>query len=572
MPNFPSDPANGTQVVEKQPNGDLIIWTYDRPTNTWSYEYWEGGHDPGLIYTRDVQTTPSEIIEGAAQLVTSEPQFLDTQEQVNDVLASTATAIAKNAERVADAVDFSQNTIGKGYWTHELPPEAELYPRPGEFWTNHNQIDFGQITEFKFNDTGLPGNNDPGSLEGTRVGDYLLVQCNGTNDFGYYVVTSTEIENAGNQILRTFGVKLFREARFKGTTTEGVRHTVSTLRPVYTIVADEQPVVSTRGLLWYRESDDHLFISNYGDGFVGDGPQWTDLTASGDGQYLPLTGGTMKGDVSMGGHKITALDSPVQPGQAANKGYIDDNFLPLKGGTMTGQLVMDGNTISGVGTPTAGGMAMSRNYADDRYLQLKEGGKIEGYVQFKDDTKLQMGGTYNNNIIDGAEGFTDNSIVATLGFVNHAVANSGVGLPHRDKMYLQGFYPWRVGEGSQISNPGEFLAKKSDYNVDLDPSTWRYLYFSVVDAYGQDLAGTFMNHMDMNKQREMFVWFAREDGSKIFTIAGKMKCRDQNFGERFNIDIDASDKDLVVSKSYDTVSLEISRGEILWIKCSAWGN
>ena len=35
-----------------------------------------------------------------------------------------------------------------------------------------------------------------------------------------------------------------------------------------------------------------------------------------------------------------------------------------------------------------------------------------------------MGGTYNNNIIDGKEGFTDNSIVATLGYVKHQVANS----------------------------------------------------------------------------------------------------------------------------------------------------
>ena len=50
MPNFPSDPANGTQVVEKQPNGDLIIWTYDRPTNTWSYEYWEGIEGLELLF------------------------------------------------------------------------------------------------------------------------------------------------------------------------------------------------------------------------------------------------------------------------------------------------------------------------------------------------------------------------------------------------------------------------------------------------------------------------------------------------------------------------------------------
>ena len=608
MITFPDDPFNGQEVVDPQVDGSVIIWTYNEKNNEWGYQQYG---EQGAIRIFTDQVMVRDNTEPPETGLSTPPSQLMTQKDVNFWQAEQDKQLVQLSSRVADAVDFSQNTIGKGFWTHQLPPEAELYPRPGEFFTGNNEIDFGQITEFKFNDTGVPGSNNPGSLEGTRVGDYLLVQCNGTNDFGYYVITGLETENVANQLIRTLTVQTFRDTRFKGVSLENVRHTVSTLRPVYTIVQDEQPVVSTRGVFWYREVDDHLFISNYGDGFTGEGPQWTDLTAELDGKYLPLTGGTIDGQVIInkgpllvngaqvvelptGGDLFTVLNSDngdailaingagsgkylgkqTVDENIATLGYCNDNYLKLKGGTMTGDLVMNGHKITGLGDATQGANAVSRNYGDGRYLQLKAGGTIDAEVKFTEDNRLEMGGTYNNNIIDGKQDYTSNSLVPTLGYVNHQIReNLSIGsLSPRDKMYLQGFYPWKVGEGSQISNPGEFLAKKSDYNVDLDPANWRYLYFSVFDAYGQDLAGTFMNHMDMDKQRELVVWIARENGAKICALMGKMKCRDQNFEERFNIDIDASDKDLVISKNYDQASLRIDKGEILWIKCSAWGN
>ena len=605
MITFPEDPYNGQEVIDKQVDGSVIIWTYNEEDNEWTYERY-GQQDPIRIFTDQVMVRDNA--EPPETGLAVPPGELMTQKDVNYWMTEQDKQLAQLSSRVADAVDFTQNTIGKGFWTHQLPPQAEMFPRPAEFWTNDNEIDFGQITEFTFNDTGVPGSNNPGSLEGTRAGDYLLVQCNGTNDFGYYVITGLEVENTGNQIIRTFTVKTFRDARFKGTSSEGVRHTVSTLRPVYTIVQDEQPVVSTRGVFWYREADDHLFISNYGDGFIGEGPQWTDLTEAAGGNYLPLTGGTIDGQVIInkgpllvngaqvvelptGGDLFTVLNSDNGdailaingagsgkyfgkqnvPENIATVGHVSDSYLPLKGGSMAGDIAMNGYKITSLGQATQGGMAVSRNYGDTRYLQLAAGGQITGYVQFKDDTKLQMGGTYNNNIIDGKEGFTDNSIVATLGFVNHAVANLGVGLPHAEKMYLQGFYPWRFAEGTN-PNEGEWVAKTYDYNVVLDPASWKMLYFSVVDAYGQDLSGKFLNHLDMNNYRELQMWFAREDGTKICSYIGKMKCRDQNFEERFTVDMDASDKELLTSPKWDTASLEITRGEVLWIKCSAWGN
>jgi len=49
MPNFPADPYDGTSVVEDMPNGDLIVWTYNRHKNSWSYQRWEQGLRPGEI-------------------------------------------------------------------------------------------------------------------------------------------------------------------------------------------------------------------------------------------------------------------------------------------------------------------------------------------------------------------------------------------------------------------------------------------------------------------------------------------------------------------------------------------
>ena len=519
MVTFPENPYDGQTIVDETGTNGVIVWTWSAENNEWTCKEY-GAQGELLIYTDQVLVRDNT--EAPDALAT--PDQLSTQKDVNYWQAEQDKQIVQQTARVADTVDFSQNTVCKGYWTHQLPPEVELHPRPGEFWTNNNETDFGKVTQFKFNDSGLPGVNNPATLEGTRKGDYLLVQCNGTNDFGYYVVIEGETENVASQVIRTFNVKPFLDARYKGTTTEGVRHTVSTLRPVYSIVTDEQPVVSTRGIFWYRESDDHLFISNYADGFTGEGPQWTDLTASGGGgDYLPLTGGTMKGDIAMGGHKVTGIGDPKADSQAANKSYVDTRLMRT-GGTqqkMEGILYLGGHRIAGVADPERSDDAATRGFVEEQIA---------------------------------------------------AIPAPELELSTKQKMYLQGFYPWRVGAGSQINSPGDFLPKKHDYNVDLDPATWRYLYFSVFDAYGQDLAGKFMNHMDMDKQREMFVWFAREDGTKIFTYTGKMKCRDQNFEERFTVDIDASDKDLVTSSKYDTVPLEISRGEILWIKCSAWGN
>lgn len=51
--------------------------------------------------------------------------------------------------------------------------------------------------------------------------------------------------------------------------------------------------------------------------------------------FLPLTGGTMKGDIAMGGKKVTGLGTPADSGDAVNKEYADKlvpTVIPITGG------------------------------------------------------------------------------------------------------------------------------------------------------------------------------------------------------------------------------------------------
>ena len=51
------------------------------------------------------------------------------------------------------------------------------------------ETQFADIHKFIFNDNGIPGLFNPGSLQDTRIGDYLIVQQNDQNHFGMYVIT-----------------------------------------------------------------------------------------------------------------------------------------------------------------------------------------------------------------------------------------------------------------------------------------------------------------------------------------------------------------------------------------------
>jgi hypothetical protein len=75
----------------------------------------------------------------------------------------------------------------------------------------------------------------------------------------------------------------------------------------------------------------------------------TDLTGIIGTYYLPESGGTMSGNISMGGNYITNLATPTTPDEAANKSYVDS----IATGLIWQQPIQGPNLVSDAGGPPA---------------------------------------------------------------------------------------------------------------------------------------------------------------------------------------------------------------------------
>jgi cytoskeletal protein CcmA (bactofilin family) len=90
-------------------------------------------------------------------------------------------------------------------------------------------------------------------------------------------------------------------------------------------------------------------------------------TDTADALKLDKAGGTMSGDITMGGNTVTGLGTPSASSDAVSKSYADaaDSFkLNLSGGTMSGAIAMGGSKITGLGTPSADSDAATKGFVD----------------------------------------------------------------------------------------------------------------------------------------------------------------------------------------------------------------
>jgi hypothetical protein len=67
------------------------------------------------------------------------------------------------------------------------------------------------------------------------------------------------------------------------------------------------------------------------------------------GEYLPLAGGKMTGDLDMDNHKITSLPDPTGTQQPVNLRYADAHYLnKVSGGTVGGEVKFEGTDGSNI--------------------------------------------------------------------------------------------------------------------------------------------------------------------------------------------------------------------------------
>lgn len=122
------------------------------------------------------------------------------------------------------------------------------------------------------------------------------------------------------------------------------------------------------------------------------------------GDYLEKSGGTMTGAIDMGNHEITGVKEPGNDTDAATKKYVDDrianldipepdltDYLPLAGGTMTGNLSMGENKVTSVaagvddtdavnvGQLKEYTMAESSMFGEWKYLTSINNGSFSGF-------------------------------------------------------------------------------------------------------------------------------------------------------------------------------------------------
>ncbi|CCV02212.1 hypothetical protein IIV30_017L [Invertebrate iridescent virus 30] len=100
----------------------------------------------------------------------------------------------------------------------------------------------------------------------------------------------------------------------------------------------------------------------------------------GGGPFLPLSGGTMSGQI------VQAL-APVAPNDVANKAYVDSligggPFLPLTGGTVSGNVILSSPAkLQQNQAPTVGDDLTNKTYTDGAY-QAKKPSAVSGNVAF----------------------------------------------------------------------------------------------------------------------------------------------------------------------------------------------
>ena len=256
-----------------------------------------GGTDlpfQGLITTRDVKTldrgdgnNPFELVQDLADNVASKDpttqdpidDLLQTQEDVNDFLATVAERTLFGLQRTTDNVDFIQNRISAGGFVRKQ--KAVSVPDAG---TCYMLLDGGaEATDFAGLQNILIAKDGLGpyaSFEDAKRGDILLIQSDNDIAYGEYVIENVTELSLGWD----FGLRLVRDRAAGDTPDIDESCKIRITRPVPTVAQEIEPVFSESGQLWYDTANDRLKVWDQEDG------QFYDVGGEDSGPKPDITG------------------------------------------------------------------------------------------------------------------------------------------------------------------------------------------------------------------------------------------------------------------------------------------
>ena len=146
--------------------------------------------------------------------------------------------------------------------------------------------------------------------------------------------------------------------------------------------------------------------------------------------YLPLTGGTMTGNIDMTGHVIYNLPVPTNGGDAASKTYVDNVISGLTAGTTALPYVKKaGDTMTGalnLPAPTENANAANKKYVDDAVQNAKDP-ELTGRVDALETSQAQQD-TEISNLKNGTTALpyvkkAGDSMTGVLNMSNNKVTN-----------------------------------------------------------------------------------------------------------------------------------------------------
>ncbi len=120
--------------------------------------------------------------------------------------------------------------------------------------------------------------------------------------------------------------------------------------------------------------------------------------------FVESSGDVMTGDLDMGGHSVTNVGVPTTNSELTNKKYVDDevakakshgstNALQKSGGTMTGDINMGGYEVIGVTSiPSFNNSLVNKKYVDDEVAAVTRGiSQAQADARYVRKTKVTLG-------------------------------------------------------------------------------------------------------------------------------------------------------------------------------------